>query len=84
MPLLDMLQHSASPNVRHAPLVDPETGVESVVVRARQPLAAGTELMNCYNDELDALLSRRVRERIESLGIEPMRFRDLASAPAGD
>jgi len=37
-----------------------------------------------YNAELEALLSRRVRERIEALEIEPMRFRDLGRPRGGD
>ena len=52
VPLLDMLQHNAEPNVRHRSEVDDETGEACVVVRARQPLKAGTELLNCYNDQL--------------------------------
>lgn len=45
VPLLDMLQHAAEPNVRHA--AEDESG--DVIVRALKPLAAGTELLNNYD-----------------------------------
>ena len=63
VPLLDMLQHAPVPNVRHRTEMDEESGVASVVVRARQPLPAGTELLNCYDDgefaELPAMFLSR-------------------------
>ncbi len=37
-----------------------------------------------YNGELTALLSPRVRERIETLAVEPLRFRDLGRPLSGD
>ena len=50
VPLLDMLQHCPTPNVRHRLEVDDETGDEAIVVRAREKMPAGTELLNCYDD----------------------------------
>jgi hypothetical protein len=47
VPFLDLLQHSATPNVRHAMRASDQT----VEVRARQPLAAGSELFNQYRSE---------------------------------
>jgi hypothetical protein len=46
VPLLDMLQHSPEPNVVHR-VEDGEDG--DLIVRARQTLEAGTELLNCYD-----------------------------------
>lgn len=47
VPLLDMLQHSDEPNVRH--VMKKEDG--TVEVRARCDIAAGEELMNQYRSE---------------------------------
>ena len=47
VPLLDMLQHSDEPNVRHAMRKD--TG--AVEVRARMELPANVELLNLYRSE---------------------------------
>jgi len=47
VPLLDMLQHSISPNVKHAMRLS--DGM--VEVRARTDLKAGTELLNQYRSE---------------------------------
>ena len=47
VPLLDMLQHSETPNVRHAMRKDDGT----VEVRAREKIEAGTELLNQYRSE---------------------------------
>jgi len=48
VPLLDMLQHAAEPNVRH--IQEDEDGVrQRVVVTARRPIAEGEELLNCYD-----------------------------------
>jgi hypothetical protein len=49
VPLLDMLQHSDQPNVGHVTVK--ATG--AVQVRARKPLAAGTELLNQYRSEME-------------------------------
>lgn len=49
VPLLDMLQHSDTPNVAHVTVK--ATG--AVQVRARKELAAGTELLNQYRSELE-------------------------------
>ena len=50
VPLLDMLQHDAEPNVRHVAVTDPETGRQQrVVVTARRRIEAGEELLNCYD-----------------------------------
>ena len=46
VPLLDMLQHSPEPNVVHRVEEDADG---DWVVRARSPLKAGTELLNCYD-----------------------------------
>ena len=63
VPLLDMLQHSSDPNIRHGlELADEGAGTpERVVVRARRPLLAGEELLNSYDDgeyTADKFLSR--------------------------
>lgn len=47
VPLLDMLQHSDEPNIRHAMRKDDGT----VEVRARRDLVAGEELLNQYRSE---------------------------------
>lgn len=47
VPLLDMLQHEAEPNVRHA--MRKSDGI--VEVRARQPIKEGEELLNQYRAE---------------------------------
>lgn len=49
VPLLDMLQHSDTPNVAHVTVK--ATG--AVQVRARKELTAGTELLNQYRSELE-------------------------------
>jgi len=49
VPMLDMLQHSDEPNVRHAMRKDDGT----VEVRARRTIAAGEELLNQYRSEED-------------------------------
>lgn len=49
VPLLDMLQHSDEPNVRHA--MRKEDG--TVEVRARRDLTAGEELLNQYRSEAE-------------------------------
>jgi hypothetical protein len=49
VPLLDMLQHSDEPNVRHAMSKDDGT----VEVRARRDLVAGEELLNQYRSEAE-------------------------------
>lgn len=56
VPLLDMLQHAAEPNVRHVQVPADDAAGERVVVTARRPLAEGEELLNCYDygDELEA------------------------------
>lgn len=46
VPLLDMLQHSDEPNIRHA------TNNGQVDIRARSAINAGTELLNTYNEQL--------------------------------
>ena len=46
VPLLDMLQHAADPNVRYGSTPD---GDGSVVVKAKRALKAGEELVNCYD-----------------------------------
>ena len=54
VPLLDMMQHESggAHNVRHCLEYDDEGGGERrVVVRARRPLRAGEELINCYADD---------------------------------
>lgn len=54
VPLLDMMQHESggAHNVRHCLEHDDEGGGERrVVVRARRPLRAGEELINCYADD---------------------------------
>ena len=48
VPLLDLLQHSEEPNVRHG--IDDGNVVR---VTARQNLEAGTELLNQYRSELE-------------------------------
>ena len=48
--LLDLLQHSATPNVRHAMRVSSDRAVE---VRARRDLKADEELLNQYSSEED-------------------------------
>ena len=57
VPLLDMLQHGAEPNVRHVAEEEEggEDGARRVVVRARRPIEAGEELLNSYDwgDPLD-------------------------------
>lgn len=50
VPLLDMLQHSDEPNIRHA--MRKEDG--TVEVRARRDLVAGEELLNQYRSEEEA------------------------------
>ncbi len=45
VPLLDLLQHSDTPNVRHSVVVD------AVEVRARVDIEAGSELWNQYRSE---------------------------------
>jgi len=50
-PLLDMLQHSADASVVHKREV--ANGEERVVVRACRSLAAGEELYNTYDNELE-------------------------------
>jgi len=47
VPLLDLLHHSAEPNVVHR--VEGDSAEDDLIVRARQPLEAGTELANCYD-----------------------------------
>jgi len=58
VPLLDMLQHAAEPNVRHVQVSDGAAeggggaeggGRQRVVVTARRPIAAGEELLNSYD-----------------------------------
>lgn len=49
VPMLDMLQHSEEPNVRHAMRNDDGT----VEVRARRTIAPGEELLNQYRSEED-------------------------------
>jgi SET domain len=49
VPMLDVLQHSEQPNVRHAMRKDDGT----VEVRARRTIAAGEELLNQYRSEED-------------------------------
>ena len=49
VPLLDMLQHTDDPNVRHAARKDEETGEQAVIAEARRPIAAGEELTNNYD-----------------------------------
>ena len=49
VPLLDMLQHSDAPNVRHT--MSKDTG--DVQVRARFALEAQTELLNQYRSEME-------------------------------
>ena len=49
VPMLDMLQHSEQPNVRHAMRKDDGT----VEVRARRTIAPGEELLNQYRSEED-------------------------------
>jgi len=53
VPLLDLMQHSDTPNVRHN-VVNEGNGEDSAVeVRARIPIAAGSELWNQYRSEED-------------------------------
>jgi hypothetical protein len=49
VPVLDMLQHSEQPNIRHSMSAD--TG--AVIVTAGRTLAAGEELLNQYRSEED-------------------------------
>ena len=49
VPLLDLLQHVDEPNISH--FMQASTGAVQVV--ARQPLAAGEELLNQYRSELE-------------------------------
>lgn len=49
VPLLDMLQHSETPNVAHAM----KESNQAVQVRARVDLEANTELLNQYRSELE-------------------------------
>jgi len=79
VPLLDMLQHDAEPNVRHVAVRDAATGEQCVVVSARRRLEVGEELLNCYDygDELAPALfltrfgfvpGKSVGEFVESIG----------------
>lgn len=49
VPMLDMLQHSDTPNVSHVMRKDDKM----VQVRARRPIAADEELLNQYRSELE-------------------------------
>eukprot|EP00536_Pseudo-nitzschia_multiseries_P000652 jgi/Psemu1/294125/fgenesh1_pm.8_\ len=54
VPLLDLLQHSDTPNVRHNVVMNKENGEDSAVeVRARTAIPAGSELWNQYRSEED-------------------------------
>ena len=50
VPLLDLLQHDAEPNVSHQRVWDAESGEEIALCTARNDLPAGTELFNCYGN----------------------------------
>ena len=53
-----MLQHAAEPNVRHRN-EKADDGTDVVVVRARAPLKAGQELLNCYGEHSEATFLTR-------------------------
>ena len=53
VPLLDLLQHSDTPNVRHKVVGSMESADARVEVRARCDIDAGSELWNQYRSEED-------------------------------
>jgi hypothetical protein len=52
VPMLDLLQHSDTPNISHAMRAD----TKAVQVRARRTLEAGEELLNQYRSEADEIM----------------------------
>jgi hypothetical protein len=50
--MLDLLQHSDTPNISHAMRAD----TKAVQVRARRTLEAGEELLNQYRSEADEIM----------------------------
>jgi len=53
VPLLDMLQHDASPNIRHVATTG-DDGQQRVLVTSARRIEEGEELLNCYDGgELD-------------------------------